>query len=91
MGLAIPATSITIMSKVDEATAGLASGVLSTAHEVGAALGTAVLSAIAVSAGSGPTGGVQPCVPGGGGDRGSAGRRGGRDRARRCGRCPARK
>jgi EmrB/QacA subfamily drug resistance transporter len=56
MGLAIPATSITIMSEVDEATAGLASGVLSTAHEVGAALGTAALSAIAVTAGSGPTG-----------------------------------
>jgi EmrB/QacA subfamily drug resistance transporter len=51
MGLAIPATSITIMSDVDEATAGLASGVMSTAHEIGAALGTAVLSAIAVSAG----------------------------------------
>ena len=52
MGLAFPATSITIMSDVDHETAGLASGVMSTAHEVGAALGTAVLSAIAVSSSS---------------------------------------
>ena len=40
------------MSDVDHETAGLASGVMSTAHEVGAALGTAVLSAIAVSSSS---------------------------------------
>ncbi len=52
MGLAFPATSITAMSDTDHATAGLASGVMSTAHEVGAALGTAVLSAIAVSSSS---------------------------------------
>jgi sugar phosphate permease len=52
MGLTIPATSITMMNDVDPETAGLASGVMSTAHEVGAALGTAVLSAIAVSASS---------------------------------------
>jgi EmrB/QacA subfamily drug resistance transporter len=49
MGLAIPAISITTMSQVRHATAGLASGVLSTAHEIGAALGTAVLSAIAAT------------------------------------------
>jgi predicted MFS family arabinose efflux permease len=52
MGLTFPATSITVMNDVDHDTAGMASGVMSTAHEVGAALGTAVLSAIAVSAGS---------------------------------------
>lgn len=52
IGLAFPATSITVMNDVDHETAGLASGVMSTAHEVGAALGTAVLSAIAVSASS---------------------------------------
>jgi predicted MFS family arabinose efflux permease len=50
MGLAIPAISITTMSEVRHATAGLASGVLSTAHEVGAALGTAVLSSVALTA-----------------------------------------
>jgi EmrB/QacA subfamily drug resistance transporter len=52
MGLAFPATSITVMNDVDHDTAGLASGVMSTAHEVGAALGTAVLSAIAVGSSS---------------------------------------
>ena len=52
MGLAFPATSITIMNDVDHDTAGLASGVMATAHEVGAALGTAVLSAIAVTSSS---------------------------------------
>jgi EmrB/QacA subfamily drug resistance transporter len=52
MGLAFPATSITAMNDVDHDTAGLASGVMSTAHEVGAALGTAVLSAIAVGSSS---------------------------------------
>jgi EmrB/QacA subfamily drug resistance transporter len=50
IGLAFPAISITAMSDVDHATAGLASGMMSTAHEVGAALGVAVLSAIAVAA-----------------------------------------
>jgi MFS family permease len=51
MGLAVPAISITAMSDADEETAGLASGVMSTGHEVGAALGTAVFAAIATAAG----------------------------------------
>jgi EmrB/QacA subfamily drug resistance transporter len=46
MGLAFPAISITAMSQVTEPIAGVASGLMSTAHEVGAALGVAVLSAV---------------------------------------------
>ncbi|HET6548316.1 MAG TPA: MFS transporter [Solirubrobacter sp.] len=52
MGLAFPAISITAMNDVTHGLAGAASGMLSTAHEIGAALGVAVLSAIAL-AGSG--------------------------------------
>ncbi|MGH2846961.1 MAG: MFS transporter, partial [Thermoleophilaceae bacterium] len=47
-GLVFPAVSVTAMSEVDEEQTGLASGVMTTAHEVGAALGVAVLSAVAV-------------------------------------------
>jgi EmrB/QacA subfamily drug resistance transporter len=47
MGLGFPATSITAMSNIRENTAGLASGITSTAHELGGALGVAVLGAIA--------------------------------------------
>ena len=47
IGLAFPASSITAMSEVREEIAGLASGVSSTAHEVGGALGVAVFAAIA--------------------------------------------
>jgi EmrB/QacA subfamily drug resistance transporter len=53
MGLAFPAITISMMSAVEHDAAGAASGVLSTAHEIGAALGTAVLSAIAVTTSSG--------------------------------------
>ncbi|WCB93063.1 putative MFS-type transporter EfpA [Baekduia alba] len=53
MGLAFPALSITALSRVDHASAGLGSGLLSTGHEVGAALGVAVLSTVAVGAGGG--------------------------------------
>ena len=56
MGLAFPAITISMMSDVEHETAGAASGVLSTAHEIGAALGTAVLSTIAVTTGSGAIG-----------------------------------
>jgi EmrB/QacA subfamily drug resistance transporter len=48
IGLAFPAASVTAMSAVDHEGAGLASGLLTTAHEIGAALGVAVLSAVAV-------------------------------------------
>lgn len=47
IGIAFPATSITAMSNVSEGIAGLASGLTSTAHELGAAIGVAALAAIA--------------------------------------------
>src|SRR3954447_14604466 len=47
-GLAFPAISITAMSDVPHASMGTGSGVMSTFHEVGAALGVAALSAIAL-------------------------------------------
>jgi EmrB/QacA subfamily drug resistance transporter len=47
VGLVFPAVSVTAMSRVEAHQAGLAAGVLSTAHEVGAALGVAVLAAVA--------------------------------------------
>jgi MFS family permease len=47
MGIGFPATSITAMSSVREEVAGLASGIASTAHELGGAVGVAVLAAIA--------------------------------------------
>jgi EmrB/QacA subfamily drug resistance transporter len=47
VGLVFPAVSVTAMSNVEPHQAGLAAGVLSTAHEVGAALGVAVLAAVA--------------------------------------------
>lgn len=50
VGLAFPAVSITALSEIDHERAGLASGLMSTAHEVGAALGVAVLSAVAAGA-----------------------------------------
>lgn len=55
VGLVLPAANVTAMSDLDEEQAGLASGLMSTAHEVGAAFGVALLSAIAASAG--PLGG----------------------------------
>lgn len=54
-GLVLPATAITAMSEVTGDRAGIASGMMSTAHEIGAALGVAVFSAVAV-AGSGGIG-----------------------------------
>jgi EmrB/QacA subfamily drug resistance transporter len=47
VGFVFPAASVTAMSDVAPAQTGLAAGVLSTAHELGAALGVAVLAAIA--------------------------------------------
>jgi EmrB/QacA subfamily drug resistance transporter len=49
LGLAFPTASVTAMSDVRAERAGLASGLMSTAHELGAALGVAVLSAVAAS------------------------------------------
>jgi EmrB/QacA subfamily drug resistance transporter len=52
-GLVFPATAITAMSDIGDDRAGLASGLMTTAHEIGAALGVAVFSAVAVAAGGG--------------------------------------
>jgi EmrB/QacA subfamily drug resistance transporter len=53
VGLVFPGASVTAMSDVEGHQAGLAAGVLSTAHEVGAALGVAVLAAVAAFADAG--------------------------------------
>jgi sugar phosphate permease len=52
-GLALPSASITAMSDVAEERAGVASGLMSTAHEIGGALGIAVFSAVAVAVSGG--------------------------------------
>jgi EmrB/QacA subfamily drug resistance transporter len=57
VGLAFPAVSITALSDVEHQEAGMASGLMGTAHEVGAALGVAVLAAIATGATGGPAAG----------------------------------
>ena len=53
VGLAFVAISVTTMDRIAHEQAGLASGMLSTAHELGAALGVAVLAAVALSGGMG--------------------------------------
>src|SRR5215471_12813494 len=50
-GLVLPATAITAMSEVADDRAGTAAGLMTTAHEIGAALGVAVFSAVAVATG----------------------------------------
>ena len=52
-GLVFPATTITAMSDIAEDRAGTASGLMTTAHEIGAALGVAVFSAVAVAVSGG--------------------------------------
>jgi EmrB/QacA subfamily drug resistance transporter len=47
VGLVFPAVSVTAMSHVQPHQTGLAAGMLSTAHEIGAALGVAVIAAVA--------------------------------------------
>ncbi|HEX9370608.1 MAG TPA: hypothetical protein VF897_06355, partial [Roseiflexaceae bacterium] len=49
VGLAFVAASVTAMAEIRHEQAGLASGLMTTAHELGAALGVAILSAIALS------------------------------------------
>jgi hypothetical protein len=56
VGLAFPAVSITALSRIDHEAAGMASGLMSTAHEVGAALGVAILATIAAGADTGAAG-----------------------------------
>jgi EmrB/QacA subfamily drug resistance transporter len=58
VGMVFPAVSVTAMSRVEAHQAGLAAGVLSTAHEVGAALGVAVLAAVAAIGGAATDAGV---------------------------------
>ena len=58
-GLVFPAVSITAMSDVGHDDAGMASGLMQTSHELGAALGVAVLSTIATAAGAVPALGYQ--------------------------------
>ena len=58
-GLVFPAVSITAMSDVGHDDAGMASGLMQTSHELGAALGVAVLSSIATAAGAVPALGYQ--------------------------------
>jgi EmrB/QacA subfamily drug resistance transporter len=50
VGLVFPAGSIAAMTEVGEETAGLASGVITTGHELGAAFGVAAISAVATGA-----------------------------------------
>jgi EmrB/QacA subfamily drug resistance transporter len=50
VGVVFPAGSIAAMSKVGEETAGLASGLIATGHELGAAFGVAAVSAVATGA-----------------------------------------
>jgi EmrB/QacA subfamily drug resistance transporter len=50
VGLVFPAASIAALSEVGEDTAGLASGLIATGHELGAAFGVAAISAVATSA-----------------------------------------
>jgi EmrB/QacA subfamily drug resistance transporter len=52
VGMVFVAVSVTSMTGIPDSHAGVASGFLMTGHEVGAALGVAVLSAVASTAGS---------------------------------------
>jgi MFS family permease len=50
VGLVFPAAAIAAMSRVGEEAAGLASGLITTGHELGAAFGAAAISAVATGA-----------------------------------------
>ncbi len=52
VGLEFPTIQVSAMSEVQVEMAGLASGMMTTAHEVGSAFGVAVLSAVATGAGA---------------------------------------
>jgi hypothetical protein len=52
VGLVFVAVTVTAMADVGHESAGLASGIMTTAHELGAALGVAVLAAVAISNGN---------------------------------------
>jgi EmrB/QacA subfamily drug resistance transporter len=59
-GLALPAASVTAMSKVTGDGAGLASGLMTAVHEIGAAIGVAIFSAIGTAAAAGGLTGGRP-------------------------------
>jgi hypothetical protein len=64
VGAVFVAVAVTAMAGIPAQHAGMASGFLMTGHEVGAALGVAVLSAVATTAGSltDPAGVVDGCT-----------------------------
>jgi EmrB/QacA subfamily drug resistance transporter len=53
IGLSFAAITVAAMSEIAAATAGLASGLLTTGHEFGAALGASIVSAVAFGSGAG--------------------------------------
>jgi hypothetical protein len=53
IGLSFAAITVAAMSEIAAATAGLASGLLTTGHELGAALGASIVSAIAFGSAAG--------------------------------------
>ena len=63
-GLSFVAVSVVTMDRIAHEEAGLASGLLSTAHELGAAIGVAVLAAVALSGGIGDAFAVSAAVAG---------------------------
>ncbi len=58
IGMTFVAVSVAAMADVSHENAGLASGLMTTAHELGAAIGVAVLAAIASAAGSTSVSGI---------------------------------
>jgi len=52
IGVTFVSVSVTAMSSVSDASAGVASGLMTTAHELGAAFGVAIFSSIAIGAGT---------------------------------------
>ena len=58
VGLVFVGASVTAMSEIDHSQAGLASGLMTTAHEIGAAFGVAILSSVALSGVLGGSGAV---------------------------------
>jgi predicted MFS family arabinose efflux permease len=65
-GMAFVAVSVVTMDRIAHEEAGLASGLLSTAHELGAAIGVAVLAAVTLSGGIGDAFAVSAAVAGAG-------------------------
>ena len=56
VGLTFVAVSVTAMSEIHAERAGFAAGLMTTAHELGAALGVAIFSAVALGSGAAGTG-----------------------------------